>query len=736
MKKKLFPAIQKLSKARNPRSAAATMSSILSQTASKHNLDGALTCSVCFESYGEGERKPLMLPSCGHTFCKQCVHGIIASENKGQFQCPTCRRSQPVLSLDDLPVNYSLLEVASLSPTTPPEEGFKEKTLKEEERCPDHGSRLAFWCSSCESATCGECLFESHPRPDHDVLKLEDHFKKLWEEAQQRSNRLVRQMSHVSTENVSMLKGALVEFAELLRQRREIDSIQGEARAVRDAAKGVGGLLDLSAVSRAILSLQEKFERAGIETPTRVNVTGARTSSSGTPKGEGATPVSETPARTWVETTGTPVEETPSTPARETYTTPEEITASTPVDETYATPTEEITTATPAYESSPEDTPDTPVNETHSAPMEEQPSTPTVTTPVPPAVETLTPPTRNNTTPTSPPAKPTKPPLSRKPALPFRPPALTPRPTSLYGLEIALPGSSPTPICASPLTSKTTLTTPTISTTPTVDASTQTPPEDTCVKTRDSPPASGSLLKPPRALSSLPPWSSLLCGIYNSNWTSGKIAMEPKGLHVYSLHPMKEKCDLFLHLSVIEALAPLESPLVFMDLRDGTSPLGRLYITLQIHLRRAQQFFSLCLGDRGPSYKGSFFHSVMRRGGAGEGLAGGDYEQKAGKGGAAIMRGLEERETATQTGTQAGTQAAREAWVPEVAKRCERGMIIRASTRPETAAQFLISVKDGPRFKTVFPFGRVSHGIEVVEEACRRPAHSVCVADCGWVLPL
>lgn len=192
---------------------------------------------------------------------------------------------------------------------------------------------------------------------------------------------------------------------------------------------------------------------------------------------------------------------------------------------------------------------------------------------------------------------------------------------------------------------------------------------------------------------------------------------------------MKEKCDIFLHLSLIEALAPLESPSVFLDLRDGTSPLGRLYITLQIHLRRAQQFFSLCLGDQGPSYKGSFFHSVLRRGGAGEGLVGGDYEQKAGKGGAAIMRGLEE------TATQAGALQ-REAWAPEVAKRCERGMVIRASTRPETAAQFLISVKDGPRFKTVFPFGRVTQGIEVVEEACRRPAHSVCVADCGWLLPL
>lgn len=717
MKKKLFPALQKKNKTQNPKSSAAAMSSV--RGASTSHLDSALTCTVCFDSFGEGERKPLMLPSCGHTFCKQCVHGIIASENKGQFHCPTCRRCQPVLSLEDLPVNYALLEVASLAPSAAPEQGPKEAVVKEEERCPDHGSRLAFWCSSCESATCGECLFESHPRPEHDVLKLEDHFKKIQEAAQHRTTRLVRQMTLVSEENVSMLKGALVDFAELLRQRREIDGIQDEARAVREAARGVGGLLDLSAVSRAILSLQEKFEGAGIETPTRLNVTGA--GSSRTPAGEGITPVGGrlagtpfTPAETThapSETPSTPAGEAHTTPAevtREAHTTPEEITTPTPVDETYATPAEE----TP-----PEEALNTPVYETFSTPMEELPTTPAVTTPITPVGEIPTTPIKNTTTPTSPPAKP-KPPLARKPALPFRPPTMTPRPTSLFGLEITLPGSSPTPV-----TSKITPITPS---TPTVDASTQTLPEDAGLKARDSTSASGNRLRTPRPLSSLTPWPSLLCGIYNSNWTTGRISVEPKGLHVYSLHPMKERCDIFLHLSLIEALAPLESPLVFLDLKDGMSPLGRLYITLQIQLRRAQQFFSLCLGDRGPSYKGSFFHSVLRRGGAGEGLAGGDYEQKAGKGGAAIMRGMEEGEAGTQEG----------AWVAEVAKRCERGMVTRASTRPETAAQFLISVKDGPRFKTVYPFGRVTQGIEVVEEACRRPAHSVSVADCGWVLPM
>lgn len=75
----------------------------------------------------------------------------------------------------------------------------------------------------------------------------------------------------------------------------------------------------------------------------------------------------------------------------------------------------------------------------------------------------------------------------------------------------------------------------------------------------------------------------------------------------------------------------------------------------QGHLRRAQHFLSLCVGDKGPSYRKSLVHSVLRRSGAGEGLVGGDYERKAGKGGAAILAGMDDEEG--------------------VAKRCERGMV-------------------------------------------------------------
>ncbi|MPC62049.1 Peptidyl-prolyl cis-trans isomerase B1 [Portunus trituberculatus] len=200
--------------------------------------------------------------------------------------------------------------------------------------------------------------------------------------------------------------------------------------------------------------------------------------------------------------------------------------------------------------------------------------------------------------------------------------------------------------------------------------------------------------------------------LHNPNTLTNTISIP----HAHAAHALYTLLLCTRQMGVVTGLVPLDAPEVFLDLHDGNEALGRVYITLQSHLHRAQQFLALCVGEKGPSYRNSLFHSVLRRSGTGEGLLGGDYEGKAGKGGAAIFGGVQGEE--------------------EVAKRCERGMVVRGNHRAEMAAQFCIMVRDGPRNKSVFPFGRVSKGISVVEEACRRPAMTVGVAECGWVLPV
>lgn len=33
-----------------------------------------IQCSLCKQLYNEGEKIPILLPDCGHSFCKTCIY--------------------------------------------------------------------------------------------------------------------------------------------------------------------------------------------------------------------------------------------------------------------------------------------------------------------------------------------------------------------------------------------------------------------------------------------------------------------------------------------------------------------------------------------------------------------------------------------------------------------------------------------------------------------------------------
>mmetsp|Transcript_13179 Transcript_13179/g.24665 ORF Transcript_13179/g.24665 Transcript_13179/m.24665 type:complete len:272 (+) Transcript_13179:1816-2631(+) len=107
-------------------------------------------CAVCLHPYSES-RKPLFLP-CGHTFCSVCI-GDLSKRSKAV--CPNCTRS---FSSEELPVNYSLLEV----------EEVKAKPV-EHLSCPRHAHKKAkFYCRPCKIVFCSDCfsLHKAHqPEP-------------------------------------------------------------------------------------------------------------------------------------------------------------------------------------------------------------------------------------------------------------------------------------------------------------------------------------------------------------------------------------------------------------------------------------------------------------------------------------------------------------------------------------------------------------------------------------------
>ncbi|XP_063588555.1 uncharacterized protein LOC134765715 [Penaeus indicus] len=70
----------------------------------------AVTCNLCWELFATGIRDPLVLPKCGHTFCRLCLCKL---KSKGPWHCPLCRYPYRRTSVSELPVNFVALSVTS-----------------------------------------------------------------------------------------------------------------------------------------------------------------------------------------------------------------------------------------------------------------------------------------------------------------------------------------------------------------------------------------------------------------------------------------------------------------------------------------------------------------------------------------------------------------------------------------------------------------------------------------------
>ncbi|XP_069983619.1 serine-rich adhesin for platelets [Penaeus vannamei] len=91
------------------------------------DLETECTCSVCLEFFATGARAPLLLPTCGHTFCRACLTKL---QSTIPWHCPLCGCAYTSKSASELPVNYLALGVASAL----------EKCLKEKSQGESKGS--------------------------------------------------------------------------------------------------------------------------------------------------------------------------------------------------------------------------------------------------------------------------------------------------------------------------------------------------------------------------------------------------------------------------------------------------------------------------------------------------------------------------------------------------------------------------------------------------------------------
>ena len=139
-----------------------------------------LTCSICWNVFTD----PKML-SCGHSFCKQCLHdyikSVVRSKIRDGFDCPICRNTYQIEAEPEDVVNsfspditsIRILQAIGLDGTrlkTVAENS--EETLKKERdleevshycTCEIHtGKKLEVFCSTHDVVVCSECAWRNH----------------------------------------------------------------------------------------------------------------------------------------------------------------------------------------------------------------------------------------------------------------------------------------------------------------------------------------------------------------------------------------------------------------------------------------------------------------------------------------------------------------------------------------------------------------------------------------------
>jgi hypothetical protein len=123
-----------------------------------------MECSICFDAYDEQLHRPLFL-NCGHTFCKLCLQGL----ERGGITCPVCNAKIPIESLEQLPINYSVLSVPA---------GAEGQPIPKDTSvlmCPKHPKKAKFICHCCDCPVCSACFIQHKA---HEIQEIELYLSK------------------------------------------------------------------------------------------------------------------------------------------------------------------------------------------------------------------------------------------------------------------------------------------------------------------------------------------------------------------------------------------------------------------------------------------------------------------------------------------------------------------------------------------------------------------------------
>ncbi|XP_029453367.1 tripartite motif-containing protein 54 [Rhinatrema bivittatum] len=139
-------------------------------------LGKVLSCPVCLEFF----TPPVLVLSCSHNFCKQCVKQILLSQNcthvNGSFYCPVCRK---VIHLRGKGANGLQRNILAENILEKFKDELAHLRAKEENQllqtCEKHGEIMNLMCLNDDEPICASCKIFGDHEP-HKVAKISDTY--------------------------------------------------------------------------------------------------------------------------------------------------------------------------------------------------------------------------------------------------------------------------------------------------------------------------------------------------------------------------------------------------------------------------------------------------------------------------------------------------------------------------------------------------------------------------------
>ncbi|KFQ17845.1 Tripartite motif-containing protein 59, partial [Merops nubicus] len=216
-------------------------------------LEEELTCSICYSLFED----PRVLP-CSHTFCRNCLEGVIQLSNnfsiwrplRVPLKCPNCRSviEIPAAGTESLPVNFALKAII---------EKYQRESQADVATCSKHRRQpLNVYCLLDRKLVCGHCLtigeHNGHPIDDIHSAYLKE---------KEASGKLIEQLTDKHWADVCLLLERLSED-----KSRCEGVVQDDRKAVLQCFKKLSDTLEhkkqalLAALDEADTRIGEEYD--------------------------------------------------------------------------------------------------------------------------------------------------------------------------------------------------------------------------------------------------------------------------------------------------------------------------------------------------------------------------------------------------------------------------------------------------------------------------------------------